>query len=841
MKNLKRALSFAVAAIMLVGLMAVGTSAFTDDADIENTEAVNIMNQLGIILGKPDGSFDPTATVSRAEMAKMICVALNGGKDPKLESEGTLYPDTKGNWAAGYIDYCTNLGIVAGSTDGNFYPSNPVTGTEAAKMILIALGYDAKNEKFVNDANWSLNINIRANQKDLYNELAILPGAPLSRDNAAQMIFNGMDAEMVEYDYQLNTVDGNLVSVAVAKDQTGKTIMTEKFNLSYFTATLTDADYDEDKDEYTYTYAGAQDENGVAYTPVAAQKKNSADFSDLYRQQVKVLFKNDSSKKMYGMYAYESSVVAEATVADVDMTTYDAIEGTVEVDGTEIEIDSNTIAVYEYLTATNTALNTYVRTATNEVAFTIKFIDDDGDDKADLAVVFPFVVTDVTYVGKTTVTTSAGTFSFEDDNIYTGIAKEDWVVVTAAANTTGTANTLTKAPSATGKVEATKGTTGVKIGGEWYTDLKNNPTTMALNKSYDFVAVNGYIYDYAETEEELTIADVLYVVAANAPGTAGSLEAGTQKVKVMFTDGTTATVTVDKVTNDPTAALAAPVVTTNEVAPDTLYTFATDKDGNYELTAIDPTDYDANFTAYTGNVDEERLNAYRFNDDAVLFVKDSNNDITMVKGADVKKWGTTAVNGAALYAEKKDGYNYAVVGMMTVTGSVPSAADGTGYGLIVDTTTKVKVGTDVYAEITIWNGTEQVVVRALDSSDGYATGITYADLVKGQLISYTKLADNKVENVDKVGTAGAVTGYDGTYVAFSGVPGEYEIDEDTVVIYIDSAKVAGVEGGKIALATETNVADVYDNNVYYILKDATTVKVLFVDVNNELDDAVFGA
>ena len=134
MKNLKRALSFAIAAVMLVGMMAVGTSAFTDDADIVNTDAVNIMNQLGIIAGKPDGSFDPTATVTRGEMAKMICVALNGGKTPVLDATVSSYPDTVGHWAAGYIEYCKNLGIVAGSTDGNFYPNDFITRAEFAAI-----------------------------------------------------------------------------------------------------------------------------------------------------------------------------------------------------------------------------------------------------------------------------------------------------------------------------------------------------------------------------------------------------------------------------------------------------------------------------------------------------------------------------------------------------------------------------------------------------------------------------------------------------------------------------------------------------------------------------------
>ena len=87
MRNLKRALSLALAAIMLLGMMVVGASAvsldeFSDVEDIVNKDAVSLLTILGIINGKEDGSFfDPTGDVTRAEMAKMISVILNKGAD----------------------------------------------------------------------------------------------------------------------------------------------------------------------------------------------------------------------------------------------------------------------------------------------------------------------------------------------------------------------------------------------------------------------------------------------------------------------------------------------------------------------------------------------------------------------------------------------------------------------------------------------------------------------------------------------------------------------------------------------------------------------------------------
>ena len=62
MKNLKRTLSLALASVMLLGMMVVGSSAAFIDADeIVNKKAVEITAGLGLFAGNPDGSFNPKA------------------------------------------------------------------------------------------------------------------------------------------------------------------------------------------------------------------------------------------------------------------------------------------------------------------------------------------------------------------------------------------------------------------------------------------------------------------------------------------------------------------------------------------------------------------------------------------------------------------------------------------------------------------------------------------------------------------------------------------------------------------------------------------------------------
>ena len=71
MRNLKRALSLALAFVMVMSLMIVGTSAksYTDADKIDNQVAVEILGEIGVMIGNDDGSFAPDRDVTRAEMA----------------------------------------------------------------------------------------------------------------------------------------------------------------------------------------------------------------------------------------------------------------------------------------------------------------------------------------------------------------------------------------------------------------------------------------------------------------------------------------------------------------------------------------------------------------------------------------------------------------------------------------------------------------------------------------------------------------------------------------------------------------------------------------------------
>ena len=94
-----------------------------------------------------DSTVDANATMTRAEMAKVV-VTLLGLKGGAEESKGsTTFNDVNVEHSlSGYIHIANQLKVVEGNGDGTFTPNEAVTFDQAVKMIVCALGYKPKAE-----------------------------------------------------------------------------------------------------------------------------------------------------------------------------------------------------------------------------------------------------------------------------------------------------------------------------------------------------------------------------------------------------------------------------------------------------------------------------------------------------------------------------------------------------------------------------------------------------------------------------------------------------------------------------------------------------------------------
>ena len=204
MRNLKRVLSLGLASVMLMGMMVVGAGAassdFTDASEIKNVEAVDVMVALGVLQGGDKGDFQPNSILTREQAAKIICYMLLGEEAAeKLATSGAVFTDVAADrWSAPFIGYCVNLGILAGDGNGHFFPEGKLTGAAFAKMLLVALGYDPKIENYTGNS-WTINVAADAIEAGISPKGLVLTNE-LSRQDAAQMAFQTLTANMVKYD-----------------------------------------------------------------------------------------------------------------------------------------------------------------------------------------------------------------------------------------------------------------------------------------------------------------------------------------------------------------------------------------------------------------------------------------------------------------------------------------------------------------------------------------------------------------------------------------------------------------------------------------------------------------
>ena len=227
---MKKLLALVLALVMTLGLATVSTSAaYTDANDIDYSEAVDVMTAVGVFQGKGN-AFAPKDGLNRAEAAKLIAYLMLGNKTAEsMKGSGTRFTDIPAShWAAGYIEYLASVGVVSGVGGGQFNPNGQVTAVQFAKMLLVALGYDAELENFVGEG-WSINIQKVANENDLFKGLDISANDALTREQAAQMCLNDLKADMVEYSDKGTTVKiGESTVVTGAKKADKKTTSNDK-------------------------------------------------------------------------------------------------------------------------------------------------------------------------------------------------------------------------------------------------------------------------------------------------------------------------------------------------------------------------------------------------------------------------------------------------------------------------------------------------------------------------------------------------------------------------------------------------------------------------------------
>ncbi|MEQ2850311.1 S-layer homology domain-containing protein, partial [Agathobaculum butyriciproducens] len=839
------------------------SAAFTDQADIKvKAEAVDTLVQLGVINGYTDGSFKPNDTVTRAEMAKMIYVLRTGNSDASAYNDDkTSFTDIGSHWARGYIKYCQSLGIIAGKSNTKFVPNDKVTAQEAAKMLLVTLGYDANKAGLVG-VNWTSRTNALADENGLLEDVNTSFTGPCPRQYAAQLIYNAIDTPTVVWrdDAYTNTN---------YKDEDNKTIGEKYMGLTKFKAAngahnniLTKVEKEDGRDTYSITV------NGKTFTRVVA------DYTNLIGQDVVVMAKDKDTSKVFGVYAAEDSkVLATGFVGQLEK------DGTekIKLDGKSFKFDdSNPDADLVYEINTDTKAKSLAKLAAavdknasidkNVAAQPVKLIDNNGDGKIDAAIVTPVKVGQVSAVTKTSVTIKGvKTVKFDDDTIYDGVKKDDYVCYVADVNNSSDGAIVTKLDATAGKVSG-KRTHEAQVDSTWYKTAGD--VSVDTNSSYDFVIVGGVVLFADETEGSVKNVAYIGAVKAKADTIVGDNDV-TVKVRMYFPDKTDAEVKVSKIAG---TKLKKGTITTGEnanvetkavaainaiLANNGLVTYSKLSDGTYDIKAVssknlagtdafvDATTKNYHSSSVNGAYYDSKINKVSVDDEAVIYVKTAN-ETKVLTGKQLKNWDKTVDANlkftAAYLAEETNGINYVKVAALVADKNVdvPGSKDAVYAYAVTDVYTATVDGEDKDA-VQAWNGTKVVTL--------YADGTFNETIKAGDLFSY-KENGNYIEKIDTHSAASAaVIGFDGkaegeiTLKVAGSAAQTYTLDEDVVVYVVKDGDHEGVADASISSIVEAGYNKAGDKrieNVKFILgtgEDNDKVVAIIIDEDNELDNA----
>ena len=811
MRNLKRALSLLLSSTMVLGMLVMGSSAasYQDVKTSHNTEAIEVLQAVGIMTGDQNGKFNPDAKVTRNEMAVIMCNLL----DYTVASyKGTAPFTDVPAWAEPYVAACYTNGITAGISATQYGGNQTVTTGEAALMLLKALGYFQYSGDFGQD--WLVETTKTGSTAGLFGGVKNGAREALTRNDVAQMVLNTLKADVV-----VAEKNGSDITVGDIIISGGKATYTARVSTDSEYKAISDAKVD---GKYT-VQLGEELYDGKLV------KADSAE-DDFGRPSVKWTYKSQE----VGVYSDKAEAVYTASVEKQDL--YDLIGSEVYNDLKNNKAD---FSVYvDGVQVKNAKLSDYiVKNSSDDAdkdnikkgATTEVFVDDDNN------VVITVINTYVAQVdgdydkddkeldlkpldGTKLPAVKNMTLSADDFDYLDAYSDEDYVLVTVAGDEI---KTIEKAETVTGTVNAYTAKKSITVDNTKY-EYSMNYTKAVTDEKFapelgeEWIVVldaNGYAV-YADGVE----ASDNYVYVASMGETSGvkkDLEAD-----AYFADGTNKVIIVDK--DD------------SKLKDRTFGWFSYDEksNGKYELEFVT---YQYNGTKSSGNIIEKGKvavnngNGQYSANTATTFVVNDDDKITVYNGIKnvptIKAGDDTTVS--VLMKDKDSKY----ADMVYISGKSLSISGDSGDRVyILDTSSSAKKDADgnkYYVYDAIVNG-KVTTVNALEND--LTEGLYEANYDKngymrnkknegvGNTDDFRKLTTiSKAEYADGVLTLGNIA---------------YVLADNYKIFVNDDGDAKTVSASKLA----DKFAENYETTVYLYMNDDDQIVEVYALAKADSDD-----
>ena len=577
---MKKLLALVLALVMSMSLVTISNAAFKDADKIDYKEAVDVMNAVGVFVGDEKGNFNAKENLTREQAAKIIAYLELGSKAADALAGGATFTDVASTrWSAGFVGYCAQAGVVNGVGNSKFDPAGQLTALQFGKMLLVELGYDAKAAGMVG-TDWAINTSKLMAKAKLMDKIDGSVNQVLTREKAAQMTLNAIKAPMVTYETKGSSISVNGAEInfgaSVAKYETS-TIAKDQ-NIS--SQKLTSGEYTVELGEKLYKdlkKLGTTD----AFMRSATEWKLKAASIGTYADKADATY--TAATKISAIYAdlglsdgiSKSKVTMYVDGEDANYATDSSTKNFVKGETTKVGADGSLLNVYydnDAETITLVLINTYVgevgavykQSSTKDAYVTIKT----GDGYTKPA---------------TTIKSEYKTDAF---------AKGDIVAYTYSKKSGDEGiQSMALAEKVTGKMSTFTTAGSVTVGGTKYDANAKSVATVkeTLNGDVDNgTEVTAYLDAYGY---------VLYLKANTSKQYAVVLDYGagsrleSDRVKLLFTDGTTKKVDLDKAvymngtTETDTTIVSGTSTTANQVSKYDIVSYTVSSNG-YKLTLV---------------------------------------------------------------------------------------------------------------------------------------------------------------------------------------------------------------------------------------------------------------
>ena len=189
-----------IAALLFALALPVGALFTEEEKTAANRAALGFAAEKGMISAIPDGSPAAREPISRAEAAKLVCVAAEGKeKAEALTKTETGFSDVPAaHEMAKYIAYCAEKKLIDGA-DGKFDPDGAMTAVRLARALLIAFDYAKADE--LSGEDWIVKTQKALRPKQLNWYIDTTADRAISRASACQLAYN------VQFNAELDRIE----------------------------------------------------------------------------------------------------------------------------------------------------------------------------------------------------------------------------------------------------------------------------------------------------------------------------------------------------------------------------------------------------------------------------------------------------------------------------------------------------------------------------------------------------------------------------------------------------------------------------------------------------------